>query len=69
MSLKNRLGKLLLLGFLEVGALCGAAIRPEQIEEIMKMSQPAVTYVVRNEDGDDDPPRARRPRPDSTSPV
>jgi len=56
MSLKNCLGKVLLLSFLEVGALCGAPVRPEEIEEIMKMSsQPVVTYVVRNEDGDGPP--------------
>jgi hypothetical protein len=57
MSLRNCLGKVLLLSVLELGALCGAPIRPEQIEEIMKMSsQPAVTHVIRNEDGDGEPP-------------
>ena len=57
MSLKNCLGKILLLSVLEFGALCGAPIRPDEIEKIMKMSsQPAVTHVVRNEDGDGEPP-------------
>jgi hypothetical protein len=57
MSLKNCMGKVLLLSVLEVGALCGVPIRPDEIENIMKMSsQPAVTNVIRNEDGDGDPP-------------
>jgi len=57
MSLKNRLGKLLLLSALEVGALCGAPIRPEDIEKILKMSsETVVTCAVRNEQEDGEPP-------------
>ncbi|MEA2336262.1 MAG: hypothetical protein QOE82_269 [Thermoanaerobaculia bacterium] len=70
MSLKKCLGKVLLLSVLEIGAVCGVPIRPDEIERIMKMSsEPAVTHVVRNDEGDGDPPRVRPPGPDSTSPV
>jgi len=57
MSLKNCMGKVLLLSFLEFGALCGVPIRPDEIEKIMKMSsEPVATYVIRNNDGDGEPP-------------
>jgi len=57
MSLKNRLGKLLLLSALEVGALCGAPIRPDDIEKILKMSsETVVTCTVRNDQEDGEPP-------------
>ena len=74
MSLKNSLGKLLLLSFLEVGALCGAPIRPDEIEKIMKMSsESTITCVVRNDEGEGEPPvpvnAPPAPLPDSTSPV
>jgi hypothetical protein len=73
MSLKNRLGKLLLLSFLEVGALCGAPIRPDEIEKIMKMSsESTIACVVRNDEGEGEPPPVNAPPvppPDSTSPV
>jgi hypothetical protein len=36
---------------MEVGALCGA-IRPEDIEAVMQLSQPVQTQVVREDTGD-----------------
>lgn len=55
MSWRKRLGKLLLFGMLEMGALAGAPITPDQIEKIMKLTMPSVTHVVRNTNGDDPP--------------
>ena len=52
MSWKKILGKALILGCLEIGAMSGVPIRPEEIEELMKMSQPKVVHVVRNDEGD-----------------
>ena len=57
MSLKNCLGKVLLLSLLEFGALCGVPVRPDEIEKIMKISsEAAVTCVVRNDEGNGEPP-------------
>jgi hypothetical protein len=60
-SLKKILGKVLLFGMLEVGALAGAPIRPEEIEKIMNvMHSTKVVQVQNNEDDHDDkiePPR------------
>ena len=52
MSWKKMLGKALLLGCLQIGAMSGVPIRPEEIEAVMKMSQPKVVHVVRNDEGD-----------------
>lgn len=52
MSWKKSLAKVFLLAGLEIGALMGAPIRPEQIEEIMKLSQPAVIQVMRTDQGE-----------------
>ena len=60
MSLKKRLGKVALCLFLEAGALCGLPIRPEEIEELMKMNQPKIVQVVRDEDGEGEKPHERR---------
>ena len=55
MSLKKILGKVLLFGMLEVGALAGAPIRPEEIEKIMNvMHSTKVVQVQNNEDDHDD---------------
>lgn len=51
------MGKVFILGVLEVGALCGVPIRPEQIEQVMKLSESAVVVVVSNDDGE---PRDRK---------
>jgi hypothetical protein len=48
-SLTKVLGKVLLLGVIEIGILTGGRIPREQIEEIMKLSQPKMTHVVRND--------------------
>ena len=52
MSLKKSLGKIALCLVLEVGALCGVPVRPEEIEEVMKMNQPKIVKVVRNDEGE-----------------
>ena len=52
MSLRKTLGKALIFGCLEIGAICGVPIRPEEIEALMKMSQPKVVQVVRNDEGE-----------------
>jgi hypothetical protein len=49
---------------LEVGALMGAPVRPEQIEEITRLlSQTVVTEVVEHDAGGD-PPDPSEPKPD-----
>jgi hypothetical protein len=49
---------------LEVGALMGAPVRPEQIEEITRLlSQTVVTEVVERDAGGD-PPDPSDPKPD-----
>lgn len=56
MSLKHLLGKILVYGVLEIGALCGVPMSPEKIEALMNIHNRTV-IVVRNtnEDGDDEP--------------
>lgn len=57
MSLKKRLGKILVYAVLEMGALCGVPMQPDQIEKIMKlMDRAVVTDVLRNEDDEPVPP-------------
>jgi hypothetical protein len=58
MSLRKKLGKLLLCVFLEAAALSGARITPEEIEKLMQMSDTQVLFVVKNDDEDRqvDPP-------------
>ncbi len=57
MSLKIRLGKILVYAVLELGALCGVPMRPDQIEKIMKlMDRAVVTDVLKNEDDEPAPP-------------
>lgn len=54
MSLKKILGKVLLFGMLEVGALAGVPMTPEDIEKIMNvMHRTEVVQVQKNEDGED----------------
>ncbi|HEY0593817.1 MAG TPA: hypothetical protein VGF40_18740 [Thermoanaerobaculia bacterium] len=51
MSLKTRLAKIFVYAVLELGALCGVPMRPDQIEKIMRlMDRAVVTDVLRNED-------------------
>jgi len=57
MSLRKKLGKLLLCVFLEAAALSGARITPEEIEKLMQMNDTQVMFVVKKGDDDrhDDP--------------
>ncbi len=50
--LKKSLGKILLLAVLEVGAICGVPISPEEIERTMRLnSQPEMVQVdVKDDD-------------------
>ena len=50
---KKTLAKILLFAFLQVGALAGVPISPEEIEKLMNvMNQTKIEYVVKK----DDPP-------------
>ncbi len=55
---RNLLAKFFLYAMLEVGALAGAPIRPDDIENLTRaMSGTQVVQVARREnDGDGDPP-------------
>jgi hypothetical protein len=66
MSVKTRLRSILLCVALEVGALSGVPMRPEEIRSLMnQINQPHLAHVLPNdEEGGDDPP-TRLPRPDS----
>lgn len=53
MSLKEWLGRSLVYAVLEIGALCGVPMRPDQIEQLMKITErTAATQVVKNDEGD-----------------
>jgi hypothetical protein len=54
MSLKKCLGKALIYLVLEIGALTGVPMRPDQIEQLMKIADQKIAYVIRNENGDGD---------------
>jgi hypothetical protein len=57
MSLRKRLGKILVYTVLEMGALCGVPMRPDEIEKVMKlMDRAVVTDVLKNEDEEPVPP-------------
>jgi hypothetical protein len=54
-SLKKILGKLLLFGMLEIGALAGVPMTPEDIEKIMNvMHSTKVVQIKKNEDDNDE---------------
>ncbi|MDP9190244.1 MAG: hypothetical protein M3P06_00895 [Acidobacteriota bacterium] len=54
MSLKKILGRVLLAGMLQVGALTGVPMTPEDIEKIMNvMHRTKVVQIKKNEDGED----------------
>jgi hypothetical protein len=47
-SVKNTLGKILLIATLGVGSLMGVPMTPEEIEELLyRMSQPKIEDVVK----------------------
>jgi hypothetical protein len=53
-SLRKILGKVLLFGMLEVGALAGVPMTPEDIEKIMNvMHSTKVVQVKKSEDGEE----------------
>jgi len=54
MSLKKCLGKALIYLVLEIGALTGVPMRPDQIEQLMKIADQKIASVTRSEDGDGD---------------
>lgn len=50
MSLRKILGKLLMLVSLQLGALCGVAMTPEEIEKLMNvMNRVKIVKIVRSE--------------------
>jgi hypothetical protein len=53
-SLRKMLGKLFIFAFLEIGALAGMPITPEQIEELMNlMNRTKVVQVLKTENDPD----------------
>ena len=51
MSLRRTLARLLVFGVLELGALCGVPMSPEQIEKLMNvMHRTKVEHVVKKDD-------------------
>ena len=54
MSIRKLLGKLLVFSVLQLGAMTGAAITPEEIEKIMQvMHRTKVVHVMKNEESED----------------
>ena len=52
MSLRKLLGRILIFGMLEIGALAGVPMTPEDIEKIMNvMHRTKVVQVVKKDDG------------------
>ena len=57
MSLRRRLRTLACCGMLEIAALCGIPMRPEQIEEFMQMlNESKVAHTLPSEDESGEPP-------------
>lgn len=55
MSVRKMLGKILVFGMLEIGAMAGLPITPEEIEKIMQvMHRTKVVQIVKNEEGLDE---------------
>ena len=62
MSARHRLRTLFFCAFLELGALMGMPMRPEQISELMHaLNQPKLAQTIpdRTDDGDADETRTR----------
>ena len=53
MPLKRWLGKVLVYVVLELGALCGVPVQPDQIERYMKIQETQAVQIVRDEEDDD----------------
>jgi hypothetical protein len=58
MSLRELLAKALVYLVLEIGALGGVPIRPDEVERLMKIQECGVTQVMRNEERDGKDPNA-----------
>ncbi len=59
MSVKRHLRTILTCALLEAGALMGAAMRVEQLQELLRaLSQPKIAQTNPEEDPKGDPPRA-----------
>ncbi|HXU45709.1 MAG TPA: hypothetical protein VN783_09290 [Thermoanaerobaculia bacterium] len=57
MAWKKLLAKIFLYGMLEIAALSGAPVRPDEIEALSRlMTATQVAEVLRQTDGDGDPP-------------
>jgi hypothetical protein len=54
MSLKKCLGKALIYLVLEIGALTGVPVRPDEIEQLMRIADQKIVAVTRSENGDGD---------------
>jgi len=54
MSLKKCFGKALIFLCLELGALSGVPMRPDEIEQLMKIADQKIAHVIRREEGDGD---------------
>lgn len=51
MSWKRSLARLLVFAVLEVGALCGVPMSPEQIERVMNlMTRTKIVHVIKKDD-------------------
>ena len=53
MPLKRWLGNVLVYVVLELGALYGVPMRPDQIEQYMKIQETQAVQIVRDEEDDD----------------
>ncbi|HEV8631617.1 MAG TPA: hypothetical protein VGV61_14965 [Thermoanaerobaculia bacterium] len=66
MARKNALAKIFLYGMLELGALAGVPIRPDDIEALARQMNGTQVVELRKRDDDGDPPervpRRRRDR-------
>ena len=59
MSLKRRLRTIACCGMLEIGALFGMPMRPEQIQEFMEaLNEQKVAHTLPSEDESGDPPES-----------
>lgn len=56
MSLRKWLGFGFLYLVLEVGAVCGIPMSPDEIERLLSMNRPAVVQVEQTADGEGDAP-------------
>ena len=53
MSLGNKLARVLLLGVLNLGALCGVPVQPDKIQELMEINKRVAVRVIKLDDDTD----------------